>query len=279
MRMKREMSEVQRLESGILKERRKVLWRPFMNAVRRYALIQPGDRIAVCVSGGKDSMLLAKLMQILERHSEVPFEAVYLVMDPGYDAANRRQVEDNARRLGIPYTLFESDVFEVAESQDANPCFLCARMRRGCLYDRAQALGCNKLALGHHFNDVIETTVMAMLWGGQLQGMMPKLRSKSHPGMEVIRPLYMVHEQDIIAWAEANGLSFIQCACRVTQKSGGSKRQEVKALLARLNLENDRVEKNVFNAIHTLQPDSFPGWRAHGVAHSFLEWYDGEERT
>ena len=277
--MKREMSEVQRLESGILKERRKVLWRPFMNAVRRYALIQPGDRIAVCISGGKDSMLLAKLMQILERHSEVPFEAVYLVMDPGYDAANRRQVEDNARRLGIPYTLFESDVFEVAESQDANPCFLCARMRRGCLYDRAQALGCNKLALGHHFNDVIETTVMAMLWGGQLQGMMPKLRSKSHPGMEVIRPLYMVHEQDIIAWAEANGLSFIQCACRVTQKSGGSKRQEVKELLARLNLENDKVEKNVFNAIHTLQPDSFPGWRAHGVAHSFLEWYDGEERT
>ena len=277
--MKREMSEVQRLESGILKERRKVLWRPFMNAVRRYALIQPGDRIAVCISGGKDSMLLAKLMQILERHSEVPFEAVYLIMDPGYDAANRQQVEDNARRLGIPYTLFESDVFEVAEAQDANPCFLCARMRRGCLYDKAQALGCNKLALGHHFNDVIETTVMAMLWGGQLQGMMPKLRSKSHPGMEVIRPLYMVHEQDIIAWAEANGLAFIQCACRVTQKSGGSKRQEVKELLARLNLENDKVEKNVFNAIHTLQPDSFPGWRAHGVAHSFLEWYDGEERT
>ena len=277
--MKREMSEVQRLESGILKERRKVLWRPFMNAVRRYALIQPGDRIAVCISGGKDSMLLAKLMQILERHSEVPFEAVYLIMDPGYDAANRQQVEDNARRLGIPYTLFESDVFEVAEAQDANPCFLCARMRRGCLYDKAQALGCNKLALGHHFNDVIETTVMAMLWGGQLQGMMPKLRSRSHPGMEVIRPLYMVHEQDIIAWAEANGLAFIQCACRVTQKSGGSKRQEVKELLARLNLENDKVEKNVFNAIHTLQPDSFPGWRAHGVAHSFLEWYDGEERT
>ena len=279
MRMKREMSEVQRLESGILKERRKVLWRPFMNAVRRYALIQPGDRIAVCISGGKDSMLLAKLMQILERHSEVPFEAVYLIMDPGYDAANRQQVEDNARRLGIPYTLFESDVFEVAEAQDANPCFLCARMRRGCLYDKAHALGCNKLALGHHFNDVIETTVMAMLWGGQLQGMMPKLRSRSHPGMEVIRPLYMVHEQDIIAWAEANGLAFIQCACRVTQKSGGSKRQEVKELLARLNLENDKVEKNVFNAIHTLQPDSFPGWRAHGVAHSFLEWYDGEERT
>ncbi len=279
MRMKREMSEVQRLESGILKERRKVLWRPFMNAVRRYALIQPGDRIAVCISGGKDSMLLAKLMQILERHSEVPFEAVYLIMDPGYDAANRQQVEDNARRLGIPYTLFESDVFEVAEAQDANPCFLCARMRRGCLYDKAQALGCNKLALGHHFNDVIETTVMAMLWGGQLQGMMPKLRSRSHPGMEVIRPLYMVHEQDIIAWAEANGLSFIQCACRVTHKSGGSKRQEVKELLARLTLENDKVEKNVFNAIHTLQPDSFPGWRAHGVAHSFLEWYDGEERT
>ena len=278
MRMKREMSEVQRLESGILKERRKVLWRPFMNAVRRYALIQPGDRIAVCISGGKDSMLLAKLMQILERHSEVPFEAVYLIMDPGYDAANRQQVEDNARRLGIPYTLFESDVFEVAAAQDANPCFLCARMRRGCLYDRAQALGCNKLALGHHFNDVIETTVMAMFYGAQLQGMMPKLHSANFPGMELIRPLYCIHEDDIIAWRNYNGLEFLQCACKFTEHAAqevhASKRLEVKRLLRDLRRNNPDIEKCVFNSIHAVNLDTFPVYKTRGVEHSFLERYD-----
>ena len=287
--MKREnMTFAQRAESSLLKEFRKPIWRPFMNAVREYELIRPGDRIAVCISGGKDSMLMAKLMQILQRHSEVPFEAEYLIMDPGYNEINRRKVESNAKLLEIPYTLFESDIFEIANSQERNPCFLCAKMRRGCLYGKARELGrelgCNKIALGHHFNDVIETTVMGMLWGGQLQGMMPKLHSKNFPGMELIRPLYRVHEEDIIAWKNAHELSFIQCACRFTENctmcdngGGGSKRQEVKQLLKRLNRDGGKVEKNVFNAIHTLQFDTFPGWKSKGVEHSFLEWYDDEE--
>ena len=284
--MKREnMTFAQRAESSLLKEFRKPIWRPFMNAVRAYELIKPGDRIAVCISGGKDSMLMAKLMQILQRHSEVPFEAEYLIMDPGYNEINRRKVESNAKLLDIPYTLFESDIFEIANSQEKNPCFLCAKMRRGCLYGKARELGCNKIALGHHFNDVIETTVMGMLWGGQLQGMMPKLHSRNFPGMELIRPLYRVHEEDIIAWKNAHELSFIQCACRFTENctlcdngGGGSKRQEVKQLLKRLNRGEGKVEKNVFNAIHMLQFDTFPGWKSKGEEHTFLEWYDaGEE--
>ena len=285
--MKREnMAFAQRVESSLLKEFRKPIWRPFMNAVRAYELIEPGDRIAVCISGGKDSMLMAKLMQILQRHSEVPFEAEYLIMDPGYNEINRRKVESNAKLLEIPYTLFESDIFEIANSQEKNPCFLCAKMRRGCLYNKARELGCNKIALGHHFNDVIETTVMGMLWGGQLQGMMPKLHSKNFPGMELIRPLYRVHEEDIIAWKNAHELSFIQCACRFTENctlcdngGGGSKRQEVKQLLKRLNRDGGKVEKNVFNAIHMLQLDTFPGWKKDGEAHSFLETYDNVQTT
>ena len=283
--MKREnMAFAQRVESSLLKEFRKPIWRPFMNAVRAYELIKPGDKIAVCISGGKDSMLMAKLMQILQRYSEVPFEAEYLIMDPGYNEINLRKVESNAKLLEIPYTLFESDIFEIANSQEKNPCFLCAKMRRGCLYGKARELGCNKIALGHHFNDVIETTVMGMLWGGQLQGMIPKLHSKNFPGMELIRPLYRVHEEDIIAWKNAHELSFIQCACRFTENctlcdngGGGSKRQEVKQLLKRLNRDGGKVEKNVFNAIHMLQFDTFPGWKSKGEEHTFLEWYDGGE--
>ena len=285
--MKREkMTFAQRAESSLLKEFRKPIWRPFMNAVRAYELIKPGDKIAVCISGGKDSMLMAKLMQILQRHSEVPFEAEHLIMDPGYNEINRRKVESNAKLLDIPYTLFESDIFEIANSQEKNPCFLCAKMRRGCLYGKARELGCNKIALGHHFNDVIETTVMGMLWGGQLQGMMPKLHSKNFPGMELIRPLYRVHEEDIIAWKNAHELSFIQCACRFTENctmcdngGGGSKRPEVKQLLKRLNRDGGKVEKNVFNAIHMLQLDTFPGWKKDGEAHSFLETYDDVSTT
>ena len=285
--MKREnMTFAQRAESSLLKEFRKPIWRPFMNAVRAYELIKPGDKIAVCISGGKDSMLMAKLMQILQRHSEVPFEAEYLIMDPGYNEINRRKVESNGKLLDIPYTLFESDIFEIANSQEKNPCFLCAKMRRGCLYGKARELGCNKIALGHHFNDVIETTVMGMLWGGQLQGMMPKLHSKNFPGMELIRPLYRVHEEDIIAWKNAHELSFIQCACRFTENctlcdngGGGSKRQEVKQLLKCMNRDGGKVEKNVFNAIHMLQFDTFPGWKSKGVEHSFLETYDDVQTT
>ena len=279
--MKRELTWCQRVEQSLLTDFRKPIWRPFMKAIRRYELIKPGDKIAVCISGGKDSMLMAKLMQMLHRHTEVPFEVEYLIMDPGYNEINRRKVESNARLLEIPYTIFESDIFEVANSQEKNPCFLCAKMRRGCLYNKAREMGCNKIALGHHFNDVIETTVMGMLWGGQLQGMMPKLHAKNFPGMELIRPLYMVHEPDIIAWKNAHELSFIQCACRFTENctlcdngGGGSKRQEVKQLLKRLSRDDPKVEQNVFNSIHVLQLDTMPGWKKDGVEHTFLEWYD-----
>ena len=279
--MPRELTPTQLIERSIQKKYRKELWTPFILAVKRYALIQEGDRVAVCVSGGKDSMLLAKLMQLLQRYSDVPFEVKFLAMDPGYAPANRCRIEENARLLGIPLTIFETDVFDVANAAEKNPCYLCARMRRGHLYSNARALGCNKIALGHHFNDVIETTVMAMLYGAQLQGMMPKLHSTNFEGMELIRPLYCVHEEDIIAWRRYNRLEFLQCACRFTEAIsesgdgvGASKRQEVKQLLKALRRDNPDVEKSVFNAIHAVSLDTFPGWKTRGEAHSFLEWYD-----
>jgi len=279
--MPRELTPTQLIERSIQKKYRKELWTPFILAVKRYALIQEGDRVAVCVSGGKDSMLLAKLMQLLQRYSDVPFEVKFLAMDPGYAPANRRKMEENARLLDIPITIFETDVFDVANAAEKNPCYLCARMRRGHLYSNARALGCNKIALGHHFNDVIETTVMAMLYGAQLQGMMPKLHSTNFEGMELIRPLYCVHEEDIIAWKRYNHLEFLQCACRFTEAIsesgdgvGASKRQEVKQLLKTLRRDNPDVEKSVFNAIHAVSLDTFPGWKTRGEEHSFLEWYD-----
>ena len=279
--MPRELTPTQLIERSIQKKYRKELWTPFILAVKRYALIQEGDRVAVCVSGGKDSMLLAKLMQLLQRFSDVPFEVKFLAMDPGYAPANRCRIEENARLLGIPLTIFETDVFDVANAAEKNPCYLCARMRRGHLYSNARALGCNKIALGHHFNDVIETTVMAMLYGAQLQGMMPKLHSTNFEGMELIRPLYCVHEEDIIAWRRYNRLEFLQCACRFTEAIsesgdgvGASKRQEVKQLLKALRRDNPDVEKSVFNAIHAVSLDTFPGWKTRGEEHSFLEWYD-----
>ena len=229
-------------------------------------------------------MLMAKMMQMLHRHTEIPFQVEYLIMDPGYNEVNRRKVESNARFLEIPYTLFESDIFEVANAQDRNTCFLCARMRRGCLYKKARELGCNKIALGHHFDDVIGTTVMAMLYGGQLQAMPPRLKSQNFPGMELIRPLYMVHEEDIIAWKNTNELSFIQCACRFTENctmcdngQSGSKRQEVKQLLKMLKKDNPNVEENVFSSIHSLQLDTMVGWKYQGQKHSFLEFFDEAE--
>ena len=280
--MKRQLDDCQLIERSIQKKYRKELWTPFVAAVKRYRLINAGDRIAVCISGGKDSMLMAKLVQQLQRVSDVPFEAEYLVMDPGYAPANRAQIERNAERLRIPVRIFESNVFEVANGAEENPCYLCARMRRGFLYSQAQALGCNKIALGHHFNDVIETTVMAMFYGAQLQGMMPKVRSDNFPGMELIRPLYCVHEDDIIAWRNYNGLRFLQCACKFTEHAAGeihaSKRQEVKLLLKQLKRDNPDIEKCVFNSIHSVCLDTFPGWKTQGEEHSFLEWYD-ERKT
>ena len=277
--MARELSRAEQIERSIIKTYHKQLWTPFINALKQYELIAPGDKIAVCISGGKDSMLLAKLMQQLHRHSDVPFELEYLVMDPGYAPANRAKIEENAEILGVPVTIFESDIFAVANGAEKNPCYLCARMRRGALYAKAQELGCNKIALGHHRDDVIETTVMAMFYGAQLQGMMPKLHSTNFPGMELIRPLYCVREEDIVAWARHNELQFLQCACRFTEQTATagreteSKRKETKLLIRRLRETNPDIENNIFRAIHAVNLDMFPGYKTGGETHSFLEEY------
>ena len=279
--MKRELAPYQLVERSIQKKYRDVLWTPFIAAVKRYELISTGDKIAVCISGGKDSMLMAKLLQMLQRHSEVPFELVYLVMDPGYNAVNRQKIESNAQFLHIPITVFETNIFDVANNTDKSPCYLCAKMRRGHLYSKAQSLGCNKIALGHHFSDVVETTVMAMFYGSQLQAMPPKLRSQNFPGMELIRPLYCIHEDDILAWKRYNELEFIQCACRFTENctmcdngGGGSKRQEIKTLLRRLRLDNPNIEKSIFNSIHSVCPDTMVGYKSGGIEHTFTEIYN-----
>ena len=276
--MPRDLTPNEKIERSIIKRFRKELWKPFIVAVKRYELIQPGDKIAVCISGGKDSMLLAKLMQELHRHTFIPFEQEFIVMDPGYSPINRARIEENARLMEIPIRIFESDIFDVTSGMSSNPCYMCARMRRGFLYDRAQELGCNKIALGHHFNDVIETTVMGMFYGAQLQGMMPKLHSKNFPGMELIRPLYCIHEDDILSWCRYNELTFINCACRLTERAAQdahvSKRQEVKELLRSLRQHNPDVEKSVFNSIHAVSLDTMPGCKWRGQEHTFLEWYD-----
>ena len=279
--MSRELTPQEAAERSLIKKYRKELWNPFIAAVKRYELITPGDRIAICISGGKDSMVLAKLMQELQRHTEQPFELVFLVMDPGYAPANRALIEENAARLGIPITVFRSDIFDVAYQVEKNPCYLCARMRRGFLYSKAQELGCNKIALGHHLSDVLETTLLGLFYGAQLQTMPPKLRTRNFPGMELIRPLYCVHEDAIIAWKNYNGLRFLQCACRFTEERDGaddgvgdSKRQEMKLLLRQLKKTNPNIEKSMFRAIHGVQLDTFPGFKFRGRAFSFEEAYD-----
>ena len=280
--MSRELSPREIAERSLIKKYRKELWNPFIAAVKRYELVVPGDRIAVCISGGKDSMVLAKLMQELQKHTDQPFELSFLVMDPGYNPENRALIEENARTLGIPITVFNSDIFDVTVRVEKNPCYLCARMRRGFLYAKAQELGCNKIALGHHFSDVIETTLLGLFYGAQLQTMPPKLHSKNFPGMELIRPLYCVHEDDIIAWKNYNHLQFLQCACRFTEARdasgdgvGESKRQEMKVLLRELKKTNPNIEKSMFRAIHGVQLDTFPGFKYHGQAHTLLDFYDG----
>ena len=279
--MARELTFQETAERSLIKTYRKTLWNPFIAAVQRYELVSAGDHIAVCVSGGKDSMVLAKLMQELLRHTDRPFALTFLVMDPGYNSANRRLLEENAAALGIPVTIFESDIFDVTVQVDKNPCYLCARMRRGCLYAKARGLGCNKIALGHHYSDVLETTLLGLFYGSQLQAMPPKLRSKNFPGMELIRPLYCVHEDAIIAWKNYNQLRFLQCACRFTEARdasgdgiGESKRQEMKVLLRTLKKTNPNIEKSMFRAIHGVQLDTFPGYKSHGQAHMFTEVYN-----
>ncbi len=276
--MPKQLREHEKIERSIITTYRKELWSPFVLAVKKYALIQAGDKIAVCVSGGKDSMLLAKLMQQLHRHSELPFELVFLVMDPGYNAENRRRIEENAERLQIPITVFESDVFAAADAASAEaPCYLCARMRRGHLYAKAKELGCNKIALGHHKSDVIETTLMGMLYGAQIQGMLPRLKSTNFEGMELIRPMYCILERDILRWQEYNDLRFIACACKFTQNLTGSDedtfsaRRKVKEWIAELRKENDGVENNIFQSIHNVQLDTLVAYKQDGEKHSFLE--------
>lgn len=279
--MRKDLETYQIIERSIIKKYRKELWNPFIAAVKRYELIQAGDKIAVCISGGKDSMLMAKLMQMLQRFSEVPFELVFLVMDPGYNELNRRKIESNAQLLHIPITVFETNIFDIANSTDKSPCYLCAKMRRGHLYSKAKELGCNKIALGHHFSDVIETTVMGMFYGSQLQAMIPKLHSQNFAGMELIRPMYCILEDDILAWKRYNDLEFIQCACRFTENctmcdngGGGSKRQEIKSLIRSLKRDNPNIEKSIFSSIHSVCLDTFPGYKTNGKEYSFLENYE-----
>ena len=281
--MPKQLEKHQLIERSIITTYRKTSWSPFVLAVKKYQLIQAGDKIAVCISGGKDSMLLAKLMQELHRHSDVPFELVFLVMDPGYAPENRQRIEENARLMQVPITVFESDVFSAADSACAEaPCYLCARMRRGHLYAKAKELGCNKIALGHHKSDVIETTLMGMLYGGQMQGMLPRIKSSNFEGMELIRPMYCILERDILRWQEYNNLQFIACACSFVRNLTGndedtfSARRRVKALIADLKKENDNVENNIFQSIHNVQLDTLAEYKQDGKKHSFLEKFENE---
>lgn len=268
------------VERSIIKRFRKEIWRKFISAVKEYELIQEGDKIAVCISGGKDSMLLAKCMQELQRHGKFHFELVFLVMNPGYNEYNKQVILDNAEYLDIPIHMFETDIFDIVATVEDSPCYLCARMRRGYLYKHAKELGCNKIALGHHFDDVIETVLMSMLYSGQMKGMMPKLHSTNYEGMELIRPLYMVKEADIIAWRKYNNLQFIQCACRLTENcmlgdnGGGSKRQEMKELIKKFRQTSSIIDMNIFRSVHNVNLDTMIGYQKKQVMHSFLEDYD-----
>jgi tRNA(Ile)-lysidine synthase TilS/MesJ len=274
------MEKYVEVERSIIKRFRKEIWRKFITAVNDYQLIQEGDKIAVCISGGKDSMLLAKCMQELQRHGKFRFDVEFLVMDPGYNESNRQLIIDNAEYLNIPIKIFESDIFNIVAEVEDSPCYLCARMRRGYLYRYAQSLGCNKIALGHHFDDVIETTLMSMLYNGQIKGMMPKLHSTNFEGMELIRPLYLVKEFDILAWKKYNDLRFLQCACRFTENcmlgdnGGGSKRQEMKTLVKKFRETSSIIDMNIFRSIHNVNLDTMIGYSKKGQKYSFLDEYD-----
>lgn len=274
----RELKEYEQIERSIIKTYRKELWSPFICAVKDYKLVEEGDKIAVCISGGKDSMLLAKLMQQLQRVSSVKFQLVFLVMDPGYNKVNREKIISNAEKLNIPITVFNSNIFECTQEAIKSPCYLCARMRRGFLYAKAQELGCNKIALGHHKSDVIETTLMSILYSGQLQAMPPMLKSKNFDGMRLIRPMYCILEKDIIKWVNHNNLSFIACACKMLEKYNlneiNSARKETKELIVSLKDKIPEVEQHIFQSIHNLQLDTFVEYKQNGKKHSFLENFE-----
>lgn len=272
------------IEQSIRKKFRKTIWCRFTRAVREYELVKEGDKIAVCISGGKDSMLMAKLFQELKRHNKFNFEVVFLVMDPGYSPANRQIIEANAKRMNIPITIFESDIFDAVFNIEKSPCYLCARMRRGHLYSKAKELGCNKIALGHHYDDVIETILMGMLYGAQMQTMMPKLHSTNFEGMELIRPLYLIREDDIKKWRDSNDLHFIQCACKFTDtcstcgSENTSKRVEVKNLIRQLKETNPFVESNIFKSVENVNLSTVIAYKKDGVKHHFLDDYDRIEK-
>ena len=276
---KRELERHTLVQRSIIKKFRKSIWNNFVAAVQEYELIKEGDKIAVCISGGKDSVLMACCLRQLQLHSDVPFELVYIVMDPGYAPENRKLIEYNTKELNLDVEIFESDIFEVTDRVGGAPCYLCARMRRGCLYSKAKSLGCNKIALGHHFNDVIETVLMSMTYSSEIKTMLPKLHSTNFEGMELIRPLYKVKEKDIIAWAEYNGFKFLQCACKLTAKNAdielSSKRKEIKSLIEYIKTQNPEADDNIFRSLHNVNLATIPGWRDRdeGDLHSFLELY------
>lgn len=269
------------IELSLVKKFRLGIWSKFLKGVKDYQLIHEGDKIAVCISGGKDSMMMAMCMKRLQRYSKVPFDVEYIVMDPGYNAENRQKIIDNAAKLEIPIRIFDTKIFDSVVNVRQNPCYLCARMRRGYLYKNAQELGCNKIALGHHFDDVIETILMGMLYGSQVQTMMPKIHSENFEGMQLIRPLYMVREEDIIKWCRYNGLEFIQCACRFTEErevyddgSSNSKRQEVKELLKMLRERSPAIDMNIFRSVENVNLQTIISYHIGDEYHHFLDDFD-----
>ena len=279
--MRKKLDTAGEIERSINTVFRPSVWTKFIKAVKEFKMINAGDKIAVCISGGKDSMLLAKLMQMLHKISDVPFEIEYISMDPGYNEKNRKKIEENAEKIGVPIKFFETDIFDVTAKVDGNPCYLCARMRRGYLYAKAKELGCNKIALGHHKNDVIETTVMGMLFSGQIQGMLPKLKSTNFEGMQLIRPLYYVAETDIIKWRDRNELEFIACACKLTaglaKGDENSARLQTKQIIEKLSNEIPDVEEHILKSLTNCQLDTLIEYKQNGIRHSFLDQFDDDE--
>ena len=272
------MKKYEEIERSIIKKFRKDIWAKFVKAIIEYELINEGDSIMVCISGGKDSFLLAKCIEEIKKHGKVDFDAKYVCMNPGYNETNRDLILENAKTMNIDLEMFSSDIFEIVEGVDKSPCYLCARMRRGCLYNKAKELGCNKIALGHHFDDVIETTLLSMFYGAELKTMMPKLHSENFEGLELIRPLYLVHEEDIIAWAKYNELKFLNCACKFTEKVSTkeeeSKRVEVKNLIKEMKKINPNVDYNIYKALDNVNLNCVIGTKRNGKYESFLKYYD-----
>ena len=273
------MEKYKEIERSIITTYRKEVWARFVKAVKEYKLINEGDKVMVCISGGKDSFLLAKCVQELHKHSDVNFEARYVVMNPGYSTLNDELIKKNAETLNVPIEIFTSDIFDVVNNNGGkSPCYLCARMRRGYLYAKARELGCNKIALGHHFDDVIETTLLSMFYGAEVKTMMPKLHSDNFPGLELIRPLYLVKESSIKAWAKHNDLTFINCACKFTLEVSNheedSKRKEMKMLIEELRKINKDVDTNIFTALSNINMNCILGYKHNKEEHSFLDDYD-----